>query len=225
MMQNIQRRQKEIIEIIKTKINCIDENYRSLKSLNIYKTVLQNRKDTKNVKEYLLNENYISDIRKILEAWGMNKRRAKLRELSEIKQSFADNINCFVELEKLGADILTIDIEKTKPILECLYNSLRIMKSKSRLVSFSKTLHFVFPDLCMPMDRTNTLDYFYNNTSESFNKYYEIFEFSSAIAREGIEWNNIIGKGEWNTTIPKIIDNAIILKRLALHNRLKEPEK
>jgi hypothetical protein len=38
--------------------------------------------------------------------------------------------------------------------------------------------------------------------------------FCNSIAHENIDRNKIIGKNEWNTTIPKIIDNAIILKML-----------
>ena len=62
------------------------------------------------------------------------------------------------------------------------------------------------------MDRTNTLQYFYNNTGESFTRFWEIFEFSYHFAKKNIEWTKIINTGKWNTTIPKIIDNAIILK-------------
>jgi hypothetical protein len=64
----------------------------------------------------------------------------------------------------------------------------------------------------MPMDRTNTLEYFYNNTGESVNKFLEILEFSYKLTKEEIEWKKYLNKGKWNTTIPKIIDNAIILK-------------
>ena len=38
------------------------------------------------------------------------------------------------------------------------------------------------------------------------------------IAHEDIEWNKIIEKKKWNTTIPKTIDNAIILKMQGSHN-------
>ena len=179
MIKNIPEKKKEILETLKNKIHTIDENYRSGKPLTKYKTVLENRKSEKDVRKYLLNENNVSDIYKTLEAWDMNKRGAKLRKVSEIKQSFEENIDCFIELEKMGADILEINLEKIKPILEKLYNKLHIMESKAKLVSFSKTLHFIFPNLFMPMDRKNTLNYFYSNfMDESFDKYYKILSFS-----------------------------------------------
>jgi hypothetical protein len=215
MIENIQVKKGEIIDIINNKINLIDSKYRKGKSLDRYKTVLNNRRIEKNVQKYLYNENYLSDIYKTLEAWDMNKRGAKLNKLSEIKSSVKDNIKYFIELENLGANILNINLEEIKPIVKKLYNNLDIMKSNSKLVSFSKTLHFIFPHLFMPMDRKNTLNFFYSNsTTESFNKYYEIFMFCNSITHENIDWNKIIGKNEWNTTIPKIIDNAIILKML-----------
>lgn len=213
MINNIQKRKEEILETLKNKIHTIDENYRSGKSLEKYKAVLKNRKSEKDVRKYLLNENNVFDIYKTLEAWDMNKRGAKLRKVSEIKLSFEKNIGYFIKLEKMGDDILKINLENIKPILEELYDKLHIMESEAKLVAFSKTLHFIFPNLFMPMDRKNTLNYFYSNSMDvSFDKYYEIFSFSYDIAHENVEWNKIIGKEKWNTTIPKIIDNAIILK-------------
>jgi hypothetical protein len=220
MIKNIQKKKEEILEIIQDKIHIIDEKYRSGKSLDRYKIVLKNRKQEKNIKKYLSNDSYLFDIYKTLEAWDMNKRGAKLRKLSEIKQSLMKNIDYFLEIEKIGTDIVKINLDRIKPILQKLYNEIHLMESNARLVSFSKTLHFIFPNLFMPMDRQNTLSYFYSNPNdESFNKYFEIFSFCYDISREDINWNKIIEKKEWNTTIPKIIDNAIILRMLDFTQR------
>jgi len=60
------------------------------------------------------------------------------------------------------------------------------------------------------MDRANTLSYFYGNTSESLDKYIEIIKFSFEIMKKPENWENYLDNG-WNTTVPKMIDNAIIL--------------
>jgi len=214
MIKNIQNKKIEIIDVINEKINKMDEIYRTGKSFDRYKIVLNNHKNENSVKSYLTNDNYLLDIYKTLEAWDMNKRGAKLRKLSEIKQSFIKNMDYFIELEKIGLNIIGSNIDKIEPVIKKLYNELYIMESNSKLVSFSKTLHFIFPNLFMPMDRQNTLRYFYNNqTSESYNKFLDIFIFCHNICNENINWNNILNNG-WNSTVPKIVDNAIIIKML-----------
>jgi hypothetical protein len=62
----------------------------------------------------------------------------------------------------------------------------------------------------MPMDRNNTLWYFYGNTGESPNKYVEIIELSFEIMSMPEKWDTYLDNN-WNTTVPKMIDNAIIL--------------
>jgi len=60
------------------------------------------------------------------------------------------------------------------------------------------------------MDGANTLQYFYGNANESTDKYIEIIELSYEIIGMNENWWKYLDKG-WNTTIPKMIDNAIIL--------------
>ena len=60
------------------------------------------------------------------------------------------------------------------------------------------------------MDTENTLSYFYGNGSESLKRYIEIIEFSFKIMNRNENWTTYLDN-VWNTTIPKMIDNAIIL--------------
>jgi hypothetical protein len=60
------------------------------------------------------------------------------------------------------------------------------------------------------MDRNNTLTYFYGNTGESENKYLEIFKFSYELTKSNPNFMSLLDNN-WNTSIPKMIDNAIIL--------------
>ena len=63
----------------------------------------------------------------------------------------------------------------------------------------------------MPMDRNNTLKYFYNNTNESLDKYLEVTNICLEIIYEKQEnWATYLDD-KWNATIPKMIDNSIIL--------------
>jgi hypothetical protein len=94
--------------------------------------------------------------------------------------------------------------------LDKIYEKLNFMESAGRLVSNSKVLHFLFPYLLIPMDRNNTLMYLYNNTSESKEKYLEIIDMSIELIQGNIHWIKYLDNN-WNTTLPKMIDNAIII--------------
>jgi len=52
--------------------------------------------------------------------------------------------------------------------------------------------------------------YFYKNTGESEHKYREIIQFSHELAKNIENFSDRVDKN-WNTSILKMIDNAIIL--------------
>jgi len=82
------------------------------------------------------------------------------------------------------------------------------MKTSGRLVSNSKVMHFVLPDLVMPMDRENTLRFFFGNTGESPSRFLDIMDCSYHVARK-IDLRRFLDK-KWNQSITKVVDNAII---------------
>ena len=107
----------------------------------------------------------------------------------------------------------TFGLEQENEMLYLLKNAylkLELMETTSRLVSNSKCLHFLFPSLCMPMDRKNTLQYLYKNTNDSINKYQDAIRFQFEIMRQPVNFENYLDD-RWNQSIPKLIDNAIIL--------------
>jgi hypothetical protein len=84
------------------------------------------------------------------------------------------------------------------------------MLTSGKLVSNSKTLHFVFPALCPPMDRTNTLKKLYGNTGESKKKFLEVLDLAYDIIG-GLQNPNQYLDQQWNTYETKLVDNAILL--------------
>lgn len=100
------------------------------------------------------------------------------------------------------------EFEAAKDVSEEIYSNLHVMKSSGRLVSNSKTMHFILPDLVMPMDRENTLKFFFGNTGESKKRFLTILECSYQIAR-AIDLRQYLDE-EWNLSVTKVIDDAII---------------
>ena len=90
------------------------------------------------------------------------------------------------------------------------------MQTQGKIVGVSKTLHFLLPHLVMPIDRRNILDLLYlgapysNNPEKEFRYFKEIFEeyqlLTSKLSLSSLDVDNV----GWNTSIPKMIDNALI---------------
>lgn len=213
MIHNIELKCANLINIINNRINAIDVVYRHGPSLYFYSKTINLRRNTPKVDKFLINEANIELLYATLVSWDMNSRGAKMKDYDDFKSNIHDNINAFKALEKKSGSILTTDLKDIKELLSLLYNSLSLMVSNQRLVSNSKLLHFIFPDLLMPMDGKNTLTFCYENTSESIHKYLEVLDLSFKIAQKDIDWNSIVvdDDNRWNRSIPKVIDNAILI--------------
>lgn len=144
-----------------------------------------------------------------LVSWDMNSRGAKMKYFDDFKSSILRNKDLFNRLSDLKlSEIPEPEFEEIKKIIEEIYDNLNLMKTKGKLVSNSKVMHFILPDLVMPMDRQNTLRFFFENTNESKNKFLDIFECTYQIAKK-VDLDRFLDQ-KWNLSITKIIDNVII---------------
>lgn len=158
-------------------------------------------------------DDFIELVYVTLTAWNMNSRGAKLQKYDLFKKSIVDNKNIINQLNDIKlSDISNQDVQD---ILEKLFVNLNLVDNlKPRLVTYSKTLHFFLPDLVGPIDRTYTLQYFYNNTyvpkslENQFKRFIEIQNQYSILSQK-ISLKEYIDP-VWNSTIPKIVDNIII---------------
>lgn len=209
MIKNRIHKIEQIVATIKTRISEINERYRTGPDLYFYKRLNHLRNNSESIESFLRNDYHIEILYATLVSWDMNSRGAKMKYFDEFKASILSCLNQFKQLENFEKNASTDPIRSIST-LRNTYENLSLMKSGGKLVSNSKLLHFLFPQLCMPMDRMNTLSYFYGNTGESINKYIEIIELSYEIINRTENWDNYLDYN-WNTTVPKMIDNAIIL--------------
>ena len=166
-------------------------------------------------------DKFIELIYVTLSAWNMNSRGAKLSDFEDFKSSIKTNKNQIVNLSKYRIEkIREIEFDMITWRLKHLFDNLKLVgknknnKEKPRLVTFSKTMHFLLPDLVVPIDRTYTLKFFYGNKSINpklnlqFQKFLHIFKECSNFASKS-KLNSKLDDN-WNQNIPKIIDNIII---------------
>jgi hypothetical protein len=186
-------------------------NYRPLDpGWYLYKQVLNYKNSDK------FNDEFIELIYVTLSAWNMNSRGARLSDFDKFKSSIKNNRDIITKISNYKIESLP---EKEYPFviqnLKTLFDSLILVyNDKPKLVTFSKTMHFLIPDLIVPIDRKYTLNYFFKNKniSKNYNRQFIIFEklfshfadFSSKTKLKKYEDNS------WNGNIPKIIDNIII---------------
>lgn len=106
----------------------------------------------------------ISNIWNTLGKWNMNTRGAELSNFEKFSASLQDAKNILKNLNQYELlDFINPDKqEKIKQLLFNAYNQLNLTP-KNPFVTNSKTLHFLMPQLFIPIDRTYTVNYFTDN--------------------------------------------------------------
>jgi hypothetical protein len=180
---------------------------------------------TNSLLSLLENEHFIEYIYATLASWGMHRMGeggSKMRDFAEFKQSIISSSDMFLELGKLRLDTLTEDNKKHAfSLLGQLFTSLRVMESDSNLVGNSKVIHHILPDLVPPIDRQYTIRFFYGNLKSKYSPMYDKEEeailfadimncFYTICRRLSLTENDFDKTRPMNTSIPKVIDNAII---------------
>jgi hypothetical protein len=212
MIEDHEIKNRELCEIIQKRISEINKRYRAGPSLYFYKKAFRFRATSPNIESFLGCDYNIEILYATLVSWDMNSRGAKMKNFDDFKGNITSCLPQFIELEEMVKP-QSIDYQKILYLLIKLYRILDLMISDAKLVSNSKLLHFLFPTICMPIDRENTLNYFYGTQSESEKRYTEITLFTFDIIKNNQNFQQYLDKN-WNTSIPKLIDNAIILKSL-----------
>lgn len=144
-------------------LNEVKGNYRPYDPGNyLYREVCKERDINRKFEDRFIELIYVT-----LSAWNMNSRGAKLSDFEEFRGSIKTNKKHIMDLSGYRIEeIREIEFENIIKILENLFNDLKLVgknkndKEKPRLVTFSKTMHFLLPDLIVPIDRTYTLIFF-----------------------------------------------------------------
>lgn len=165
----------------------------------------------------LSDPDFIRHIHETLKKWDMNYRRAKLVEISLFLESITQLTKVIIELTNYHmGDFDENSIREIETKMKYAFENLKVIQSESRIGGVSKTLHFLLPRLVMPIDGKYTLNFFFSR--RPYNKqlnwecelFFDIFKaFNNIAVRVALSESDEELQG-WNTTIPKIIDNAII---------------
>lgn len=166
-----------------------------------------------NVNACLRNNEFIESLWKTLVSWGMGARGAKLLPLKEFKKVLLENEGHISKFEGIKIDDKKLATDFASENIWELINNIRVSEAANPIVSGTKTLHHILPELIPPIDREYTrpffgiwMQHFQNSPKTVFHCIWRNF---CLIARK-IDLRLYVGRISWNTSITKVIDNAII---------------
>jgi len=224
ILMNISREEKDILPIAENRerfffwIDKCNEQYRFGHDLSFYKDIIHMHRKSNELDSLLNDKAFYPKVRSTLQKWNMDQRGAKLVPLDTLKESILAHRLGLIELYQYKLSSISEDQinHEIKELLEEVFYGLQVMESKRKIVGASKALHFLLPDLVMPIDGTYTMPFFYGNnrylkTIElEFATFMELFKKANRIVnRLDLTQNDVDNEG-WNTSVPKLIDNAII---------------
>lgn len=173
---------------------------------------------TEKLAKLLVNELFFERVYATLSTWGMDRMGggARLVDFSKFKDNIERNTDLILALD--GFNLWKLDKTTKSEIsdkLSKLFSSIRVMETSINLVGTSKTLHHMLPDLIPPIDREYTLKFVYNvkdvSTANETKKFLEIFDiFHTICTRLNLTNEDLKIERKWDTSVPKLIDNAII---------------
>lgn len=202
--------------------NClkkVEDEYRPNSAANyLYNLILKEHIDNKCIN--IKNRCFIDLIWATLDAWNMNSRSAKLADIEDFKKNLIDNTEAteaIESLKKYSIEDLSEKNDKSKGIfvqLKTLFNMLKLTDTDTKLVTFSKTMHFLLPNLIVPIDRKYTLKFFELNINNAKDEEFDHFtniESTFGLFASEVNLDDFVSKNsKWCKYKTKIIDNIII---------------
>lgn len=161
-----------------------------------------------------LTDRHIEYTYATLATWGMDSQSAKLPPFAQFRKAIIDNIEQIEELRKYRIeDTSEQDLNKILPKLSKLcFNGIDATMGKTKIVSGSKTLAHILPNLVCPMDNRYTLVFFKEDAKGL--GYEKKFQY---IIKSMWEFYQIADKSRikigtpFSLSYPKYFDNLILL--------------
>jgi hypothetical protein len=201
-------------------VNFCNDNYRFDHDLQYYREIIDMHRTTEKLETILDNDEFYRLLHDTLEKWNMNQRGARLKHLDTIKKSILTAKPLLKELYQHKINTIeSFENESGQKIIRFLgyvFKGLEIMESKRRIVGVSKAMHFLLPDLLLPIDSKYTMtclfgyNKFADNAGKEFETFKDIVVFSQHVVRTLKLTDGDVDGIQWNTSIPKLIDNAMI---------------
>lgn len=214
MSQNDTTILKTLVECFPIFLKAFKENcpFQKYGQFEYHNNTIRIRRTHDSVSEALKDDSFLKSLYSTLEAWGLGTRASNLKEFPKFVASLRSKEKQLSDLDNILIDDKDLNVSSIMKKLLNLIFSLDIVDNKAKLVSSTKTLHHILPDLVVPIDRAYTQSFFgwqnpefQYNQKDCFEKAFKAFVW---VARQ-TNPEQYVGEG-WNTSRTKVIDNAII---------------
>ena len=191
--------------------------------LEYHRETIQRRWDLGSAKAALEDEGYLKSLYRTLQAWGIGSRGSKLKSFDSFVSSLSELTPEICNLDDRRLDQKGLEIDAVTQKIWKIIDNMHIVDNIATLVPCSKTLHHILPDLIVPMDREYTQVFFgWQNPQFQYGQatcFYEAFKAFVYISREANPGQYIGCR--WNTSLTKVIDNAVVGLILYLKSKYK----
>lgn len=158
----------------------------------------------------LRDDPFVTLLYETLQKWGIGQRASRLVPVTEFMVSIRAQAERLMALEHHSLESLAEDGRAVGGQVWACIESLAIVDNKSRVVSGTKTLHHLLPDLVPPMDGKWTGRFFEWSgadlrSRQAFFAAWCDLQGVAAVCRP----SRLVGSG-WRTSATKILDNAVV---------------
>jgi hypothetical protein len=220
MKEDIRRRRVELLQNdFKRYLEEFDRNCPfSPSQRDCHRSTIQLRRELGAAVEAIKNKSFLEDLRHTLTAWRVGTRGTVLVGFDRFKESLNQNEKIISELDGLSIEDERVDLSQLTKKLWALIAGLDVVvntrgeKVSAPIVSGTKTLLHIMPDLVPPMDREYTQAFFgWHNPEFQYRQEYcfrYIYNSLATIARK-VKPSKYIGTG-WHSSTAKLLDSALV---------------
>jgi hypothetical protein len=155
---------------------------------------------------------FLDGLYQTLQAWGIGARSSRLRTFEDFCAELRRHRGAIVALDSLRIDDPDLDVASVRARLWSLVDDLVLVENRAKLVSGTKALHHLLPDLVVPMDRRYTQVFFgWQNPQFQYGQrecLADAFDAFVHIAR-AVRPATFVGAG-WRSSQTKVLDNGLV---------------
>ncbi len=189
-------------------------------AVSLHISAIEHRRRLESIDAVLADTKLVDQIRSVVLSWGMT--RHPLASPDRIRAAIERNAEALSGLWTTRLeDVRANERDGVAITIWAIISDIGISSGATQLVAGSKFLHHLLPDLVPPIDRAYTGNFFYardlpytqTNGRIQYDqprRWREMFtDFTRFAAERAIDLNALVDR-RWQSSLPKVIDNAII---------------
>jgi len=182
--------------------------------LELHRQTVLMRQRLGSVQAALQDNSFINSLRDTLVKWGMDSRGATglLLPIPAFSSSLRKYEPKITVLEKLDIEDTNLPLQQNAQQIWSLIEGLGLSQGGNQIVTGSKTLHHIIPNLIPPVDREYTRRFF-GFWMQQFQYNSQVFPYIwirfALIARK-TNPQQYVDMKDWFTSKTKVLDNAVV---------------